>query len=536
VAEQFWWYRDWRQPEAPVVRERAPWDRRARAIEALGCLAVSTLCFSRARSETLFIDDWDFYNMTPLGAPMLAALLLNIVGLAAAGFVAVQLVRLIRRPLARRLAAVAATAAFLAALNFQRMTHESLDRWTDAIAGPWLVTLAVLILVVAVRWPDRALRALRGGVLIASPLGVMVVAHGLWMFFEAAVGPQWPRGEPAPLGGMPPSLRRVVWLVLEELDQRILFEARPEGLQLPEVDRLRRESLYADAARPPAGTPELSMPALITGRAVVAVTPSSPNDLELTFQNGETGRWSAQANVFSRARVMGYDTAVVGWHLPYPRVLGRSLGAGHWRASAVYEQARGATFAEAWRNQWASLVPPANVRRLAAQRYAELGELALRTAADDRFGLVLLHLPIPRAPGIVDPATGGLTAWNFSAAGGGYLDNLALVERMLSELRRVFRRGRVDDRTWLVVSADRWWAAAESYDGQIDRRVPFLVRPPDGGRAPHVDAAFNTLATHDLVLGILRGSIRDIDDAATWLSRNPATPPRDYTSTGRPIY
>ena len=222
--------------------------------------------------------------------------------------------------------------------------------------------------------------------------------------------------------------------------------------------------------------------------------------------------------------------------LPYPRVLGRSLGIGHWRPSEAHEQARGDTLAQAWRNQWASLAPPANVRRLASRRFAELGDLALRAAADERFGLVLLHLPVPRPPGIADPATGRLTSWNFTAAGGGYFDNLALVEQLLAELRRVFLRGRLDDRTWLVVTADRWWTASSRHDGRVDHRVPFLVRSPAGGRATHVDAAFNTLATHDLVLGILRGSIRDTDDAAVWLTRNPVAPPRDYTSTGQPIY
>jgi len=38
------------------------------------------------------------------------------------------------------------------------------------------------------------------------------------------------------------------------------------------------------------------------------------------------------------------------------------------------------------------------------------------------------------------------------------------------------------------------------------------------------------------VLAILRGSVKDTDDAAAWLARNPAAPPRDYTSAGRPIY
>jgi hypothetical protein len=66
--------------------------------------------------------------------------------------------------------------------------------------------------------------------------------------------------------------------------------------------------------------------------------------------------------------------------------------------------------------------------------------------------------------------------------------------------------------------------------------VPFLVRPPDGGRATHVDVAFNTLGTHDLVLAILRGSISTTGDAAAWLARHSVAPPRDYTSEGRPIY
>src|SRR5881296_2948541 len=73
AADRLWWYRDARLPDPPVLRARRRPTRRER-IDALACLAVSTLCFSRARSETLFIDDWDFYNRMPLGAPMLVAL------------------------------------------------------------------------------------------------------------------------------------------------------------------------------------------------------------------------------------------------------------------------------------------------------------------------------------------------------------------------------------------------------------------------------------------------------------------------------
>src|SRR5262245_7210124 len=538
VADQLWWYRDLRQSAPPVPADRVRPSRRELTLDALACLAVSSLCFSRARSETLFLSDWGFYNRAPLAAPVLAALLLNIVGLAAIGFLSVRAIRRVRTPACRLLSAVGAAATIVIALNFVRITHETVERWTDAIGRPGLLALTVLILAASLGWPERALRAIRGVALIASPLAILTVAHALWMFLEVTAGPVWRWVDPAPLGRNPPSLRRVVWVVLEELDQRITFEARPTGLELPELDRLRRESLYADAARPPAGTPEVSIPALITGRPVVAVTPVNPNDLELTFSDGTTARWAAHPNVFARARAIGYDTAVVGWDLPYPRVLGGSLGLADWRPSDVHEQARADTFGQTLRDQWGSLAPPLHARRLVSQRAADLGDRAFRVAADGRFGLVLLHLPLPRPPGIYDRATGRLTTWNFTgaAAGGGYLDNLALVDRMMGELRRSIARANLGDRTWLVVSADRWWTTSQRYDGHMDRRVPFLVRPPDGGRAAHVDAAFNTLAAHDLVLMILRGSIKDTGDATAWLAPTPVAPPRDYTSAGRPIY
>jgi hypothetical protein len=192
-----------------------------------------------------------------------------------------------------------------------------------------------------------------------------------------------------------------------------------------------------------------------------------------------------------------------------------------WRPSVAYEQTRGDTVSQALRNQWGSLVPPAHVRRLLAQRFAELGELAIRTGTDSRFGLVLLHLPLPQPPGIYDPATGHLTPWNFTGAEAEYLDNLVLADRVMGELRRGLERAHLGDRTWIVVSSDRSWRMSKRHDGRVDHRVPFLVRPPDGGRMAHVDGAFNTLGTHDLVLAILRGSISDTADAATWLSRNP---------------
>jgi hypothetical protein len=532
AADSLWWFRSTGEPRLPAPRARRRWSTPRDRLDALACLALSTLWFSGACRETLFRADRDFYNRTPIGAQVVGVLLLNLVALAAVGFVCMQALRRARGPAARRLGALAAAAALLIALNAARITYGVLDRWSHG----GLLAGAALVLVAAFCWPRPAMRVVRWLALAASPVAAVALAFLLWMLLEVAAGPVWRLAEPAPLKRTPPSLRRVVWLVFEELDQRITFEARAAGLELPELDRLRRESLYADGARPPAGTTEVSMPALITGRPVVAVAPLSPNDLELTFADGKTARWAAHANVFTRARALGYDTALIGWHLPYPRVLGGALGAAAFRSSAVYEAARGDTFGEVLWNQWASLVPPAHLRQLSARRFEELAGLALRTATDERFGLVLVHLPVPHPPGIYDRATGRLTPWNFNGAGEGYLDNLALADRMVAQLRRGLERTRLDDRTWLVVTSDRGWQASTHYDGLADHRVPFLVRPPEGGRATHLDTAFNTAATHDLVLAILRGSVSDTREASAWLTRQAMAPPKSYTSQGRPVY
>jgi hypothetical protein len=41
-----------------------------------------------------------------------------------------------------------------------------------------------------------------------------------------------------------------------------------------------------------------------------------------------------------------------------------------------------------------------------------------------------------------------------------------------------------------------------------------------------VDVVFGALATHDLLLAILRGSVSDASAAAAWLSRQAAASPR----------
>ena len=67
-SDKLWWYRSADAPAPLIPRDRWWSPRREHRLDALACLALSALCFSQARSETLFLTGWDFYSRVPLGA------------------------------------------------------------------------------------------------------------------------------------------------------------------------------------------------------------------------------------------------------------------------------------------------------------------------------------------------------------------------------------------------------------------------------------------------------------------------------------
>ena len=74
--------------------------------------------------------------------------------------------------------------------------------------------------------------------------------------------------------------------------QRYLaFDGRPKSISLPELDRLRQESVFASNAYPAARITLTAIPAMTTGRLVRAARPLDPDHLQLTFMDNRTSLW-----------------------------------------------------------------------------------------------------------------------------------------------------------------------------------------------------------------------------------------------------
>ncbi|HEV3468905.1 MAG TPA: alkaline phosphatase family protein [Pyrinomonadaceae bacterium] len=500
-------------------------------------LSLANLCFIGAWRVLVNPLHYTYYHWKyHPGFIEYAALVLDVLLLAAAFWVAATLARRSGSAPALKAARWAFLLALLVPLNDLRMQLTGSNfantlRSNKALLAV-VVAAAVVLAAAAVRWRAHAVGAAVVFVLVLSPFALISLVQGAWLAFKhrpnaalAADAVAGPLPQPGRVAGA-----RVVWIVFDELDQRAAFGARPAGLELPELDRLRRESVFAERALPPSSDTLFSMPSLISGQQIDWAMPLRPNELMVTArENREPVAWGAQPNVFAEARAAGADTAVVGWYHPYCRVIGASLSSCFWEPVVdEISPLRGRPRLGKSMAHWATLtlfrVPGAfrllepwyetGRRQDHIAEYGNIMERAREAVKERGFGLTLLHFPIPHHPFIYDRARGSLSARTVNE----YADNLALTDRTLGKLRRDMEEAGLWDETVVIVSSDHWWRHPP--DRRVDKRVPFIVKLRGQKEGATYAPSFNTVLTRRLILAVLRGEVADAPGLIAWLDRN----------------
>jgi hypothetical protein len=319
-----------------------------------------------------------------------------------------------------------------------------------------------------------------------------------------------------------------VWVIFDELDQRLIFDDRAASLKLPEMDHLRGVSVYASRAYPPAGSTLSSIPSLILGKKVVAKRPAGPGDL-LVSDNGTAAEagWAGQANVFSRVRALGLNSAVFGWYHPYCRALAADLTQCHWVEIEEWVNVTGRTFAQSLLNQLGMIVYLPHAQSLAMEervrRRSELSSAAMAAVQDKSIQLTFLHFHGSHVPYVYnrferhfitnDPDGHGYNPQH-------YLDGLALADRSLGRLRTTLEAAQAWDTTTVLVSSDHWYRESQALDGKTDKRVPYLVKMAGQTAPVGFDTPFNTSVTQGLVVAILRKEVVSPQDVLAWLDRH----------------
>ncbi len=496
-------------------------------------LSLANLCYLRIWSELLTYTSVDAYNMKSPTAPVdYLAAALNVLLL---GTVFWGLMTLVRSTANRRFRALAFWAFFallLLPLNGIRSVlanqfhylrsplFELLGTRGVALLAGALVLLGIFVLL---RWPGPMLRGAATALLLVSPLVPMTFAQAAWksMHYDAAPFADRPLAPPLAAANASP---RVLWVIFDEWDQRLTFQERPSGIRLPEIDRFRKESLYAANAYSPGPETPISMPALITGKMVADVLKDGPDDELLTFPGArQSVPWSGQPNVFSAARAAGFDTALVGWYHPYCRVIASSLTGCWWWPMSMQHNSMGERLLQILPNQARSLFETqllsAFGRSLATidhiRTMQELFERANEVVATRKYGLTLLHLPVPHSPHAYSRKTGRFDLGNAPVKG--YIDSLVLTDFVLGRLHRTMERAGTWDEATILLSTDHSFRASQALDGKKDHRIPFMLKMAGHFEPVAFEAPFNTLLTHDLLLAILRREVATPLQAAAWL-------------------
>ncbi|NLY75432.1 MAG: LTA synthase family protein [Firmicutes bacterium] len=395
--------------------------------------------------------------------------------------------------------------ACLMVLSFLINTANSIPNLNEKVFNLSLLTIIIVLL-----W--RRAKVAKVFTLFLAPFALIILGQSVQGFFRQDL----PKDLPAiakPIVDPAPNTPRVLWLIFDEMDFRISFIDRPQNLKLPEFDCFKGESLFAENAYSPAGATILSIPALLSGKMIHYASLDDFDTLNVGFEgSNSTVSWGSQPNVFSRAKQLGFNTALLGEYLPYSRLIGHDLDFCDWSAYRFQFVSSKDTL---WDNLTTQLYSFFHVLSLHYAQHQiatrEIFDGARKLAADTNYGLVFIHFPVPHPPFIHNHAW-----WDQSVKG--YADNLILCDIILGRLRKEMEAEGVWEETNIIISSDHPYGKAKKFDGKKDHRVPFMVKLAGQKKAISYQPEFNTVLTHDLVLDILRKKVTTHDELTQWLN------------------
>jgi hypothetical protein len=396
------------------------------------------------------------------------------------------------------------------ALNLPHMTHY--------LGKPVLVVLAALAFIAAgvvlIKWHRTASRIALTAAVIMSPFCFMTYFKVSWYIRQSLhIARRPPTHESVAPASRSPN--RILWFVYDEMDQRLTFAERPAGIELPNFERLKDESIYASNAISACRDTREAMPSLMTGNIVAEVSPMGSDELMLRYSAQQRYvSWSSEETVFSTAKALGYRTAVIGWYHPYSRVIGHTLDYCVWVPWAFAADHN--TILSCLLYEYQSILPVAaqGLRyREHVARYLRIQQAAEKVVLDPKYSFVLVHWPVPHMPFIYDRNKGyrWIVSWD------GYFGNMVLADKSFGEIRKGLELNGLWDASTIIVTSDHFWRDSNLYDSRVDDRVPFIIKLPGKSMGLKYERVFNTIVTRELLEGFMKNSLSTADQVTRWL-------------------
>lgn len=340
---------------------------------------------------------------------------------------------------------------------------------------------------------------------------------------------------------------RIIWILLDELSYQQVYEHRFPDLQLPAFDELARESTVFTQVQPAGVMTDVALPALIDGMPVDEIHASSTGN-SLAVHNPQTMRWQSfdpHDTVFNDALDAGYATALAGWYNPYCRILAAVLDQCYWtfgelssnrmlsQASLARNIVNPVLLSSSVMNHFPSALASGSpgvslLATLHIADYKQVSEAAEKLLRNSSLDFIFIHMAVPHPGGIYNRA-----AHTFATQGSSYIDNLALADAYLAQVRALLMSSGQWDSSAVIIMGDHSWRTKRlwlsrpewthedqvaSHGGQFDDRPAYLVKLPGQKQGNRLDLPFAAVNTRLLLDEIMQKQIVSPEDLSGWVS------------------
>lgn len=395
----------------------------------------------------------------------------------------------------------------------------------EGVVTVLLIVWAGLLLLLLTRFHLWYRRLMRAGSVVAAALVIFALSSigqllwvGTWRPLPNHTEAAWNTRSAAPR-----EHARVVWVIFDELSYDQVFEHRARDLNLPNFDMLRAQATLFTQTQPVGYHTVKIVPSLFTGQAVDGIRFNFHN--RLWVRHAADHGWSpidGSQTVFGDAVKAGWRTAAVGWYNPYCGVYGEAIQQCFWTNHDMFDGLMAQRFGFGT-NVYTPLQqvvremksPSRADRDLCTydvrQRYrteTDLQQHAFDLLSTDQADLVFVHLAIPHSPNIWSRIHDDYTQFCDSS----YLDNLALVDKVLGRMLSILTASPRWKDTTLIVEGDHGWRLdawnwlpawtqedEAASRGVFDQRPALLIHQPGQVQPGTVDRPWPILGVHAVV-------------------------------------
>jgi hypothetical protein len=495
-------------------------------------LSLANLCFLSVWRELLFADTADAYWLPDYTAESYLAAIINVFSLTLILWGMIAFLFHSRAPWLDTFGRLLFLAVLLIPLNYLRLVlgvaentiHWAKDHWLISMPGGAALTLLALYLLGF--YLKQLTQAVALACLVLFPFACLNLVQAAWAAIRLS-SPAVAETEAVPRKGEAAVAQRIVWLLMDELDLRLAFLQRPEGLELPEFDRLRNQAFFALNARSYSKNTEEAIPSFLLQKIVDFAKPVGAAELHINFadfENTPDGNFAQFRNFFAEAADAGARIAIIGYYHPYCRLFRQQTEyCSHYALNTFTPVASHSLIIEMWSQVLG--VTPLFRRINAIITYLAISNEISLAVADPHHDLVYLHASVPHGPNIWDSKTQSFTLFNTSKEG--YFENLILADKLLGQIRGSLEQADLWDRSVVLLTSDHEWRHTYLYDNQRTKKIPFVLKMPDQDTPFDFALDFVPMRiTKDLLLRIQLGQITTSVDVASWLEGSLPTPPQ----------